>query len=554
MNVVEAGKLAPGVWTVTTKGDSSFVVAQTETVPELVYPPPSVPGSAAAPHYVPTGKPVLVMAKIAGPGGSEPLRLNDTTLLEPIAPGDPMRWIVLPGGAGDLTLQVGEDTTPLQIRRSFHLETRADLPTALALSPAAGAACLAGEPCPLKAGFGPGAEVEDLQAMVYVMDETQDGKLVYSGPMTCTGRECADPAQAFKREDGHTYTVRFLLQGRSNGVLFGDWAESTLAMEPAVYLRGLPPSLNLKTQPAGGWPITVVAGTTEDLGQLRASIALTRTNDNTPVPDVQVDFAAEVSGAGEQQASLKVTPPTGLRPGSYEGLISFATDRPSTGRKVRLPSPIPVSLNLSRPAAQIADAAVDFGTVLFDTSPNFRVNETAYVPLAFDESPFNLTPEPIDSSCPGLELVAGPPEMQGQAYRMPLTLRSSGPIAPQTCSGTLALRGPSEDYDVNPETPLSWRLVIPAVEWEVLGVQQGGASASDANMGSLGRAGERKGATLLVRYTGKPPFSLQLSDLNAAAERAGVTIGKDDLDLVAALPCRLLPCSKPAPATSIRCR
>ena len=89
---------------------------------------------------------------------------------------------------------------------------------------------------PLKAGFGPGAEVEELQAMVYVMDETQDGKLVYSGPMICTGRECADPAQAFKREDGHTYTVRFLLQGRSNGVVFGDWAESALAMEPAVYL------------------------------------------------------------------------------------------------------------------------------------------------------------------------------------------------------------------------------------------------------------------------------------------------------------------------------
>ena len=247
-----------------------------------------------------------------------------------------------------------------------------------------------------------------------------------------------------------------------------------------------------------------------------------------------VDFAAEVSGAGEQQANLKVTPPVGLRPGSYEGSISFVTDRPSTGRKVRLPSPIPVSLNLSRPSAQITDATVDFGTVLFDTSPNFRVNEMAYVPVAFDGSPFNLTPGQIDSTCPGLELVARPPEMQGQAYRMPLTLRSSGPIAPQTCSGTLALRGPSADYDVNPQTPLAWRLVIPAVEWEVLGVQQDGASASDANMGSLGKAGERKDATLLVRYTGKPPFSLQLSDLNAAAERAGVTIGKDDLDLVTA--------------------
>jgi hypothetical protein len=96
------------------------------------------------------------------------------------------------------------------------------------------------------------------------------------------------------------------------------------------------------------------------------------------------------------------------------------------------------------------------------------------------------------------------------------------------------LRGPSEDYDVNPEIPLSWRLVIPAVEWEILGVRegQGGAGASDANMGSLGRAGERKGATLQVRYTVKPPFSLQLSDLSATAERTGVTVGKDDLPIL----------------------
>jgi hypothetical protein len=571
VNVIEAGKLAAGVWTVTTKGDSSFVVAQTETVPELIYPPPSVAGSAAAPHYVPAGKPVLILAKIAGPGGSEPLRLNDSTLLEPLAaglaPGDALRWTVLPGGAGDFTLQAGEDTSPLEIRRTFRLETRADLPTVVALSPLPGAACLPEEPCVLKAGFGPGSEVEDLQAMVYVTDETPvapartvppgSGKLVYSAPMTCIGRECADPAQAFKREDGHTYTVRFLLQGRSNGVLFGDWTEATLAMEPAVYLRGLPLSLNLKTQPDGGWPVTVVAGTTEDLGRLQASIVLTRTDDSMPVADVQVDFAADVSGAGEQQASLKVSSPTDLRPGHYEGLISFTTDRPSTERKVRLPAPISVSLNLSRPAAHISDSAVDFGTVIFDTSPNFRVNETAYMPVQFDDSLFNLTPEQIGGSCPGLELVAGPPEMSrspntvpgkipfegpGQASELPLTLRSSGPIAPQTCSGTFALHGPSGDYDVQPETPLSWRLVIPAVEWEVLGVERGGSSTADANLGRLGKAGERSTASLRVRYTGKPPFSLQLSDLSAAVEdpvrfgteRAGIAVGKDDLVLVAA--------------------
>ncbi len=533
MNVVEAGKLAAGVWTMTTKGDSSFVVAQTATVPELVYPPPATPGSAVAPHYAPAGKPVLIVARVAGPGSSEPLKLNDMTYLEPFAPGDPLRWTILPG-PGDLTLQVGEDAGPLQIRRTFRVATRAELPTALVLAPATDAACLPDESCPLKVGFGPGAEVADLQAMVYVRDETQNGRLVYSAPMTCVGRECTDSAQAFKRESGHTYTIRFLLRGRVGGALFGDWAESNLAIAPAVYLRGLPPTLNLKTQPAGGWPITIVAGAAEDLGQLWATIALTRTNDNKPVSDVQVNFTARISGAGEQPASLQIALPAGLRPGVYEGLLSFATDKPAAGRNVRLPAPIPVSLNLPRPVAQIATAAVDFGAVTFDTSPNFRVNETVYVPVAFDEAPFNLKVEPISGSCPGLDLIAGPPEAYGQAYRLPLTLRSSEPIAPQTCTGTLALRGPTEDYDVSPATPLSWHLVIPAVEWEITGVRQGRANVSVANMGSLGKAGERASATLVVRYTGKPPFSLQLSDLQAATEQANIVIGRNELDLVAA--------------------
>ncbi|MEJ5198570.1 MAG: VWA domain-containing protein [Anaerolineae bacterium] len=531
INVLEAGKLAAGVWTVATKGTGSFAVAQTATVPELIYPPPATPGSAA-PHYAPTGKPVLVLARVVGPGSGEPLKMNDTTVLEPIAAGDPLRWVVLPG-PGELTLQVGEDAGPLQIRRMFRVETRSDLPTALTLAPAAGATCLPEEPCPLKAGFGPGAEVTDLQAMVYVRDETQ-GKLIYSAAMTCTGRECVDPAEAFKRINGHTYTVRFLLQGRSNGVLFGDWTESTLVIAPAVHVRGLPPTLNLKTQPAGGWPVTVVAGATEDLGQLWATVVLTRTDDNTPVADVQVNFDARISAAGEQPATLQIALPPNLRPGTYEGLLSFATDKPTTGRKVRLPAPIPVSLNLARPIAQLAAAAVDFGTVIFDTSPNFRVNETAYLPVTFDEAPFNLKPESLTGSCPGLELVAGPPEAHGPAHRLPLTLRSAGPIAPQTCSGTFKLRGPSEDYVVSPGTPLSWRLVIPAVEWEILGVRRGGTAAPDANLGNLGKAGERAGATLLVRYTGKPPFSLQLADFDIAAEQAGIVPGKDALDLVAA--------------------
>ena len=159
-----------------------------------------------------------------------------------------------------------------------------------------------------------------------------------------------------------------------------------------------------------------------------------------------------------------------------------------------------------------------------------------YVPVEFDESPFDLTPVPDSGTCSGLELVAGSPETLDQAYQVPLTLRSSGPIAPQTCSGTFALRGPSGDYDVQPGTPLSWRLVVPAVEWEILGVERGGTRATDANLGSLGRTGEHSDASLRVRYTGKPPFSMQLTDLTAAGDRMGAGVGKDDLNLVASPP------------------
>jgi len=351
--------------------------------------------------------------------------------------------------------------------------------------------------------------------------------------MTCTGRECTDPAQAFKREDGHTYTVRFLLQGRSNDVLFGDWAESTLAMEPAVYLRVCRRRSTSRRSPPA-------------VGLSRSSQGPPKTWDNCehPWPHSHQRQHAGSGCAGRlrcrDQWSWRATGcPEGhssFRTATWQlrSLISFVADGPSPAG-MSASSAHPCELESIEAGRGDRGAAVDFGTVLFDTSPNFRVNQTVYMPVAFDESPFNLTPEPISSSCPGLELVAGPPEMQGPAYRMPLTLRSSGPIAPQTCSGAFALRGPSEDYDVNPETPLSWRLVIPAVEWEIL-VSSRTERARPTQHGQPRKGRRAQDATLHVRYTGKPPFSLQLSDLNASTEHSGVTAGKDDLDLVTASP------------------
>ena len=531
VNVVDAQGLAAGDWTVETRGASGFAVVQTDTYPELTFPPSSVPGSTVAPYYVPTGKPVAILADIIGPGSEEPLSLGDGTALKPFAPGEKLLWTVLPGATDGFTLQVGDDTAPLQIQRRFQLQARPDVPMLLAVSPAADTPCTAGAGCPLKAAFGPGADVGETQGMVYVTDESADGKLVHSAPMVCSGRECTDEALGFIRLDGHRYTVRFFVQARSGGVLFGDWAETTLTVSPSVGLRGLPASLDLKTQPADGWPVTVSTGTIQDLGQLRATIVLTRTEDNRRVADAQVVFNAGLAAAGEQTTTLRVVVPDGMRPGNYQGEISFSVDNPPQGEGVALPAPVPVSLSLAKPAGEILDSAVDFGSVLFDTSPNFRLNETALVGVAFKDQPFEVVPSLVDSTCPDLSVEAGRPELQGGSYRLPLTLHSSRPVLPQTCSGTLNMGGPSADYEILANQTIAWRVVIPEVEWQLVGVERTGTKTSDLAFGNIGRPGERGGVVLLIRYSGQAPFSLQLVDLAGEADQGGAIVSADRVAL-----------------------
>ena len=174
-----------------------------------------------------------------GPGSAEPLQLEDGTVLKPYGAPGGLLWTVLPGASDGFTLQVGDDKAPLQIQRHFSSQARADLPGVLVVSPTAGSPCTAEAACPLRAAFGPGAEVSEMQGMVYVSDQSDGGKLAYSGPMVCAGRECVDEARGFQRLDGHHYNVRFFVQARSAGVLFGDWAETAWAVAPAVRLRGV---------------------------------------------------------------------------------------------------------------------------------------------------------------------------------------------------------------------------------------------------------------------------------------------------------------------------
>ena len=532
LNVIEGQGFEAGKWIVETSGPGGFAVVQTDTYPELLFPPASVAGSSVATRYVPAGKPLAILADVAGPGAGAPLYLADGTALKPYAPGERLLSAILPDAGQDFTLQAGDDRDPLQIVRHFPLEARTDLPLALAQTPAAAAPCSSQGACPLAAAFGPGVEVTGTQGMVYVTDDSDAGKLVYSAPMVCSGRACSDPAGRFERLDGHRYNIRYFLQARAGGLRFGDWAETTLATAPAVGLRGLPSILDLKSQPIGGWPVTVTVGTTDDLGQLLATIALTRTDDGKAVPETQVSFDAGLASDGETAALLKVSTPPGLRPGHYEGRIEFEADRAPTDSRVVLPEPVPVTLTLARPAGRVLDASVDFGSVLFDTSPNFRVNPTVDVAVAFSEAPFAVVPTLVDSDCPELAISAGQPVAQGDAYRIPLTLTSSRAIAPRTCSGNLALAGPSEDYEVQGAQTIPWRVVVPEVEWQIVGVERAGRQASDLAFGSMGRPGERGGAVLLVRYNGQPPFSLALEDIEGESAVGKLAVGAQDVELV----------------------
>ena len=76
---------------------------------------------------------------------------------------------------------------------------------------------------------------------------------------------------------------------------------------------------------------------------------------------------------------------------------------------VRLrPAPeIPVSLSVPRPVARVRSQAIDFGDVLFDTSPNFRLNEEAFITVDFSGKPFPLTAELVGDGCADLSVRGG---------------------------------------------------------------------------------------------------------------------------------------------------
>ncbi len=367
----------------------------------------------------------------------------------------------------------------------------------------------------LQVGFGGGANVQGLAAAVFVFESGQgEGykHLAYQANMGCNGLLCTD--DNFKPVDGHAYKIYYVLQGQRGDIRFSDWDQTTLALEPAVYLSGLPAQLDLGQMPADGWPVELASSTLEKIGALSASIALHERETGAAAAGVSLDFVENVPETGTVQSKLYIKGLDTLRPGNYAGEIKLEARSP-TGlpMNVRIrPAPVlSVTLSVARPVARLDGQSLDFGEVLFDTSPNFRLDQQTFLPVSFSGRPFKLTAHLQNSTCPDLSVTGGDAQQRDGKTVIPLRLNSTGPVQPSTCKGAVVLSGPDSDHDVIP-AQVNWQIRVANVEWSLV--------SGDLALGDVQDAGARVRRDLLVRFNGKTPFVVQLAGLNATASNA----------------------------------
>lgn len=521
LNVI-SGSVPAGAWIAETTDPSAFVVVQASSYPELLFPPPSVADSPASIRYYPAGTAPLIVGRGAGPAGAEPLLLNGQQVLPTLGQNSTLAARRLPAETDEIMLQLGADQTPLQLRRTFSLAASTDLPRIEVVSPLPGQAGLLEDGrVRLEVGFAPGQPAQGLQAVAYITDMTGEsaGTPVYQATLSCIDSTCVDTG--FTPQDGHSYSVLYLLTATVDGIRFGDWAETTLDVEPAVYLRGLPSVLDLGQMPDEGWPISIIAGTAEEIGVLSANLTLRRDDTGETIADVALPFAEDVNETEQTTALLRVDGLDRLRPGAYSGEISLAVATPA-GRAMDVkiwPAPVlPVTLTVERSVARLQSELADFGELPFETSPNFRINQEVLLPVSFEVGrPFRLTAELAGASCEGITVSSGELQPDGDSYRLPIRLQSNAPVLPGACSGQIRLSGPSEDFDVFP-AQIGYLLRVRNLEWSITG---------SLNFGDLGRAGERATETLLVRFDGPTPFTLRQVDIRAVG---GAESGADELD------------------------
>ncbi|MBX3013513.1 MAG: VWA domain-containing protein [Caldilineaceae bacterium] len=529
VNWLEGEALAAGVWSAETSDFSGFAVVQTNSYPELLNPPPSIATSPASVRYYPAGKSLLLVARSSGPGAGEALSLNGKTQFQAWGASG-LKALVVPETTGEIRLQLGDDKTPLQLVRTFQLEARRDLPRAEIFSPSATASgILENGRVRIQVGFAGNSGIQDVAATIFVSDESKDeqggGKLVYQANLACTGSTCTD--ENFIPGDGRSYQITYLVQAVKDGLRFSDWGESAFSLKPAVYLRGLPAAFDLAQMPADGWPLEVGSGTTEEIGALTAQLTLRRLESEEAAQGASVSFSVDVPENGTETTALRVDGLDLLRPGTYEGEITFTVHnpagRPMNNLDIRPTTAVPVTFFVPRPMARVDVEQVDFGETLFETSPNFRLAQEKLLPLLFEGKDFNFTVSIKESSCADITVAHGELQRQeGNRALLPLQLSSRGPIQPGVCSGIIALSGPTADYDIFPQE-IAWHTRVNNIEWSIV--------STALDLGRFQDAGTQAKATLLVRFSGKTPFILQMDRVAVNGRDAEGVVALDKAEL-----------------------
>ncbi len=537
VSVVDSVGQNDAQWRASVADGGGFVVVEADSYPELVNPPPSLAESAASTRYYPAGKRPLLIARGVGPAAGEPLSFNGPELMQAFGLAN-LHYIVPDDDPGQVRLQLGEDKNPLQLIRTFRVEPKVGLPTAKVLSPTASSdGRLPDGRTRLQVGFDGQTPVESVSASVYVFETDLNARtfeslgasstLVHTTDLVCSGRTCTD--ESFLPQDGHSYIAIFILEGVADGLRFSDWAQTSLSLEPAVYLRGLPESLDLAQMPDGGWPIDVASGTVDEIGLVAGSLMLRDSTSGDLAKNVSLDFMPDVPEEGSVSTTLYIEGLGQLSPGAYEGEITLQAKSPAglpMDVQIRPAATIPVSLTVPRPVAHIRSQILDFGDVLFDTSPNFRLNEEALVTVDFSYKDFPLSAQLVGDSCPNLTVTAGEVENLLGKSVIPLRLTSTDPVQPGSCSGQIMFSGPDGQHDVVPSS-VDWQLHVSGVEWSLVD----GA----LDLGDLQDAGTQIEKTVRVRFSGKTPFLLQMSDIEAAgsnvAEGAPSVLSSDYIDM-----------------------
>ncbi|MEZ4656632.1 MAG: hypothetical protein R2911_03600 [Caldilineaceae bacterium] len=149
--------------------------------------------------------------------------------------------------------------------------------------------------------------------------------------MRCADQLCSD--DGFEPDDGRTYKVLYIVQAAADEIRFSDWAEAELSLKPAVYMSGLPATLDLAQMPDEGWPIELSAYAHRRDRQADRQSGIVppqrRRPESEPLTSVALNFAEDVPETGSLQTLLKVEGLETLRPGAYVGEVTLTANTPA---------------------------------------------------------------------------------------------------------------------------------------------------------------------------------------------------------------------------------